>query len=189
MMRTHVVGLIFLALVLAGCTGQVPPAATPAPPTVGDSAPTTPPDVPTSDPGLLVRPTLPPTWTPDLQPTPTITPFLTLTPDGTLDALRALPTFPACGTFVIDYSRTAQVFSHQQPVTVAWGAAAGADVYRVSLFGTSGEVIFADATRDTTFTFPGNLFFFGNFYGWEVRPFDSTGIQYCMPIGDDLTGQ
>jgi hypothetical protein len=145
--------------------------------------------VATSDPALLERPTLPPTWTPDLQPTPTITPFLTLTPDGTLDALRALPTFPACGGFVVDFSRTAQVYRHQQPVTVAWGAAAGVDIYRVTLFDISGEVIFADATRDTTFTFPGNLFSFGNFYGWEVRPFDSTGIQYCMPIGDDLTGQ
>ena len=186
-MRKHVFELLLIVGLLAGCSGQAAPTETPAPPTAADSTPEAAPAA-TNEP-VLDRPTLPPTWTPDLQPTPTLTPFLTLTPDGTLDALRALPTFPACGGFLVDFSRTAQVYAHQQPVTVAWGGAAGADTYRVTLFDTSGQSIFADATRDTTYTFPGNLFFFGEFYGWEVRPFDSTGIQYCMPIGDDLTGQ
>lgn len=187
-MRMHALALLLIVALLAGCDGQAVPTETPALPPLADSTPEASP-ASTSEPVLLDRPTLPPTWTPDLQPTPTLTPFLTLTPDGTLDALRALPTFPACGGFLVDFGRTAQVYTHQQPVTIAWGAAAGADTYRVTLFNTSGQSVFADTTRDTTYTFPGDLFFFGEFYGWEVRPFDSAGIQYCMPIGDDLTGQ
>jgi hypothetical protein len=121
-------------------------------------------------------------------PTSTIPAFVTLTPDGTLDALRALPTFAACTTFAVDSSVTPQTFLHQQPVTVAWGAAEGASFYRISLFDLTGRAIFADSTRDTRYTFPAELFVFGNFYGWEVRPFDVNGIQYCMPIGSDLKG-
>ncbi len=180
--------LIVIVGAMTGCAGQEAATNTPAPP-AQENATLVPTEGAATDAPTLVRPTLPPTWTPGIQPTPTLAPFVTLTPDGTLDALRALPTFPACGSFVVDLSRTPQVFAHQQPLTVVWGAAAGADVYRVSLFDVSGQTVFVDTTRDTSYTFPGSLFFFGGYYGWEVRPFDSVGIQFCMPIGDDVTGQ
>jgi hypothetical protein len=182
---------ILVLAVLVGCTGQnVPPTVTPPLPTLaGQAEATAQPDV-TSDPAQLVRPTLPPTWTPEaFDATPTFVPFVTLTPDGTLDALRALPTLAGCGGFVVDYARTPQIYQHQQSLTVYWGAATGAAVYRVSLFDTTGQLIFGDTTRETSYTFPGNLFVYGNFYGWDVRPNDSAGIQFCMPIGEDLTGQ
>ena len=184
--------LLALLLLLAACTTPPAPAATPLPPTDPAAAPPSETplpagDVPTNMP--IERATLPPTWTPPVDvnadtPTPT---EVTLVPDLTSEALRFQPTLAACDAFVFDRNTTPRTFRLGEPVTISWGAPFGAARYRVSLLDQTLAPLFVQNTTATTFSFPANVFQFGGLYGWEVRPLDLNGVQFCLPIGGELT--
>ncbi|MCC6612738.1 MAG: hypothetical protein IT320_04620 [Anaerolineae bacterium] len=175
-----------LLLAIAACAPQAAPTATPSPVPTEVPAPTE--DVtPAPTMTAVPRPTLPPTWTPDFLPT--ATPLVgTLRPDETNVALRAQPTLPACATFAEDREQTPRTFVAGEPLTIYWWAAQGAIRYRVTLYDAALHPLMSEVTSETQYTFSGDYFELGNFYGWEVRPFDSIGAQLCLPIGDDVEG-
>jgi hypothetical protein len=119
-------------------------------------------------------------------PTPTL---ITLAPDLTLQALQALPTLPACEGFTYDRETTPRTFVLGQPVTISWGAAQGAANYRVTLYNAAFQPLLSDLVSGTSYTFPNTVFVAGGRYGWDVRPFDSLAVQFCIPIGGELYEQ
>lgn len=190
MLRRNVFALLWLLLILlpAACAAPPSPTATPIPPTEPAVPPTEiAPPVESALTNLPVeRGTLPPTWTPVLLETLTPT-EVTLVPDLTSEALRFLPTLTACESFVFNRDSTPRTYTLGQPVTITWSAPLGAASYRVMLLDQSLVPLFVETTTATTYMLPAELFQFGGIYGWEVRPLDINGAQFCLPIGGELT--
>jgi hypothetical protein len=185
MFRRLILLLISFVLALTACAPPAQPTVTPMPPSATPRSEVISTQGPTATP--VERATLPPTWT--FVPTqPTATPTL-FTPvyDPTNETLKAQPTLAACATFVEDRERTVRLFESYAPVTVYWGAAQGAVQYRVTLYDINYVAVVSQITRDTEYTFPAELFTPGAIYGWEVRPYDGLGNQFCLPIGNDLS--
>ncbi|MCL4249139.1 MAG: hypothetical protein KJ065_13410 [Anaerolineae bacterium] len=185
-MRVNIALIVALfALALAACAPQAAPAPTPSPAPPSDTP--TPAESATRAPTMtpLVRPTLPPTWTPDFQPTATAI-VGTLRPDATNEALRGEPTLAACASFSEDRERTPRTFSAGEPLTIYWNAARGANRYRVTLYDASFQALLSENTDETSFTFAGDFFELGSYYGWEVRPYNALNEQLCLPIGGDV---
>jgi hypothetical protein len=175
-------------LALVACAAPPAPTATPVPPTDPPLPPTT--TSPSAESAVtnlpVERSTLPPTWTPELLETLTPT-EVTLVPDLTSEALRFQPTLAACEAFVFNRDTTPRTFTLGQPVNLAWSAPLGAASYRVTLVDQTLAPLFVETTTATSYTLPAELFQFGGIYGWDVRPLDINGVQFCLPIGGELT--
>lgn len=199
----RVMGWLIVMIVLAACGQQsaappVPPSATAQPASV--NRPT---DTPASTATPLVRATLPPTWTftpggiltdtptptatntpmptDTFTPTPSNTP--TVTPNATNAFLRAQPTNAACAEFAINGELTLPTFAAGSAPTLYWFPAEGAAAYRVWLYDTNMVTLLDETTPETDFTFPADLFVFGERYVYEVAPLDADGVQFCASGG------
>lgn len=183
--------LVVPLVLLAACSTQPQelPTLIPEPTTVpttevpAQSVEVTPNATPTSP---LVRPTLPPTWTPPPSETPLPTETETLPATPTFfQPTAALP--EGCNTFQIDFERSAREFRLGTAPTVSWVAVPESVRYRVSLRTISGVVIQDDIyIAETQYTFPADLFEQGVQYGWEVYPINSLGEQMCFQRGGEL---
>ena len=179
--------LMLLVLAMAACAPQAVPTATPLP--VSPSATDEPAESATPAPTItpLTRATLPPTWTPGFLPTSTEIEG-TLRIDPTNRALRLQPTLPACASFTEDRERTPRTFAAGEPLTIYWNAAPGASRYRVTLYDASFRPLLAENTSATSYTFSGDFFELGSYYGWEVHPYNAIDEQLCVAIGGDVEG-
>ncbi len=173
---------IVLLITAAACGSQPEPIATSTPP-----LPTAEPQIEQATaPPPPSRPTLPATWTPFFEPT--LTPITGLPrANATNQYLLALPTLATCSTFTVDFERTPKTFTAAQPVTVYWLPAMGATSYRITLYNANFEMLLTRTTEATEFTLPGEFFLLSEIYAWEVVPYDALGIQFCLPIGGELT--
>lgn len=184
--RTFIAFLAMLALLASACASPPSPTATPSPLLPSDTPQAAVVGTPAPSVTPVTRATLPPTFTATPE-TPTTTPTLhTPVLDLTNEALKTLATLPACASFTPDRSRNPITFTAGEAVTVYWGAAQGAAQYRVTLFDINYVALLTEVTRETSFTFSADFFTLGAVYGWEVRPYDSLGVQMCFPIGDEL---
>lgn len=133
------------------------------------------------------RPTLPPTFTPTATETETATPTPTLAITPTFfNPPVELP--PGCETFLVDDASRSIRFNLGESPTVSWAAATGAIRYRLTLAELTGRIL-TDTIyiAETTYTFPGELFEQGRFYGWDVYPINEAGDQMCFIQGGELT--
>jgi hypothetical protein len=191
--------LVMIALLLAACGTQSSETLPTLMPTPGGAVATDTPmqatEPPTPEP--LIRPTLPPTWTPESGvgggdqsssdsglPTPTPE-SLNQPPQGATD----IPTLVVCGTFVADRNRSTSTFTTGAQPQIFWSNVETAFRYRIRLLDSTGAQLFEDFSLEPSYTFPANLFEKGKVYGWSVYPEDSLGQQMCSERGAELLPQ
>ncbi|MBL8154792.1 MAG: hypothetical protein JNM70_11465 [Anaerolineae bacterium] len=181
--------VLILVLLLAACSSQSEADLPTLIPTPGGveaavTATTLPPTEPAPTQASIVRPTLPPTWTPAVMPTePDVQ--ATMTP-VVLPTGIPLATLEACGTFLVDLERSTSTFKLGESPVVYWSPAANALRYRVSVIDEFGQELFMDYAIDATYAFPADLFKAGKRYGWVVYPEDNIGRQMCFQQGGEL---
>jgi hypothetical protein len=180
----RIIAIVILGLVVTGCGSQTPealptliPTQTPLPAATNTTVPAV---TPTDD--LSDRPTLPPTWTPFVEPTDTIAPP-TETP---LPESTAIPTLVACGPFDVDRNKSAATFTVGQPTQVYWVPVQGAARYRISVLDAFNQEIFSDFAIDPTYTFKPDQFEAGKHYAWKLYPIDTLGRQMCFAVTGDM---
>lgn len=108
----------------------------------------------------------------------------------TFDMVNAVlltsPTREACAAFGIQYDQTALTFNRRENARVTWTRVSSAVAYRVTLYDEARSTVFVTIVGETTTDFGNTLFDGQARYFWEVRPFDSTGVQLCAAIGGML---
>lgn len=130
------------------------------------------------------RPTLPPTFTPTTAPTeePTATEFF---PTSTL-FIPAATADPGCNNFGSNFGESNTIFNLGETPRATWAAIPGAELYRLIVRSSVGEIVYDQLLTETTATFPANLFANGLTYGWVVYPINGRGDQMCSAIGLEL---
>lgn len=191
--------LLLLVMILAAC-GSSNDDETPALPTrfEGESVTTEPvdasetpaetqPPVATSAP--IVRPTLPPTWTPEPEPTetptqppaPTATSFVPAPVTGN-DPNQS----EACLNYRVDFEAVTREFRLGSSPTIAWTPVDGVGLYRVYVIDEFENQIFFDLITETSIQIPAETFSVIGTYGWSVEPLDPVGIQMCTARGGEI---
>jgi hypothetical protein len=194
--RNIIVALLLAMALLAACTpateGALPTlipvdqqATTDAAQNTGPSPSPTHTLPPSDTPLPLVRPTLPPTFTPSptasVPPSPTVfipTPTLFIPPGGQEPE--------SCSTFRIRFQESDREFAEGEAPRVSWNPVEDAELYRINLLQSDGQVLQRDTLLGTQYVFNESFFEFGNQYGWEAYPLDVTGGQMCRSIGGEL---
>ncbi|MAS34174.1 MAG: hypothetical protein CL610_09210 [Anaerolineaceae bacterium] len=176
---------------LAGCAPQPAQQSNPTESPDADlpAAATDTPDVTaTATATVAQRSTLPPTWTPGVQPTVTVAAVNTSSgPTQVPPTTVPQPTLPeACNSFAVDIEQTPRNYQAGQDVTVYWTPVDGSEFFFVALTDNTAQVIFEDYTDDTSYTFPADQFEAGEFYGWQAYPINAIGNQMCLSIGAEL---
>ncbi len=170
---------------VAGCAPQaaeVLPTFIPTPQPAAAATETPPPTVaPTEVP--VERATLPPTWTPSVEPSLTPIPVT----DTPIPLWTPIPTLIACGPFDVDRDKSAAKFTAGTPIQVFWTPIQGAVRYRISVIGDFNQEIFFDYAVDSNYTFKSDLFEAGKQYLWKVYPEDSLARQMCFAVAGDLS--
>ncbi len=184
----RILGIAIFVFAVAGCGPQATEVlptliATPQPAAAATETPKTP--IPTVAPTQVPvdRATLPPTWTPSVEPTDTVIP-----PTNTSVPLSTpIPTLVACGPFDVDRDKSASTFKVGTPTQVFWTPVQGAVRYRIGVIGDFNQEIFMDYAVDANYTFKPDLFEAGKQYLWKVYPEDSLARQMCFAVAGDLT--
>jgi hypothetical protein len=182
----RIIGIAIFALALVGCGSQQPTEAlptlipTPQPAAAATNTPVAtvaPTEVPVD------RATLPPTWTPSIEPTDTTVPAT----NTSVPLSTPIPTLVACGPFDVDRDKSASTFTVGTPTQVFWTPVQGAVRYRIGVIGDFNQEIFFDYAVDANYTFKPDLFEAGKQYLWKVYPEDSLARQMCLAVAGDLT--
>lgn len=180
--------LALMLLLVAACTPQAPealPTLAPLPTAANTDTP-----APTQTP--LIRATLPPTWTPEVQASPENDAAQAEATATTISApAQPLAVFSptalaVCAGFGEDLQRNTRTFPIGAAPTVYWTPVEGAVQYYVALVDENGEIVQVNYTAETGFRFDESLFEAGRLYGWEAYPIDALGQQMCLSRGAEL---
>lgn len=193
-MRLRAITIVYLSLLLllVACdqTEDSSPTATAEPPTPTQEALV---DTPVPPPTAteFVRPTLPPTWTPE--PTRTLIPAggaSTAEPENAGEPAFAPATInPACGTFGPNRAETDTEFRMGNSPRIAWTMVDGAALYRVVIINEGGLEVHNVLVEDTFLDVNPDVFAQAGAYGWDVVPLNGFGEQMCIGRGDMLLAQ
>lgn len=173
--------LLLLMVFVAACQGDDPaPTNTPVPPTPVPEQPieeATSTEIPTQRP--LVRETLPPTWT----QTPTNTPLPPTPTDTPAPTIEIASPPEACNDFGPNIENSSEEVTLGEDATIAWFTIAESPLYWVVVTNESGFQVFERYVEEGELRIPADVFATATRYGWEVRPLNDVGEQFCRGTG------
>lgn len=145
---------------------------------------------------IFVRNTLPPTWTPAIEPeleewveetpAPTAQQVLSNRNDGVREEWTPVyvPTFvPECQSFTIVEPEDRFIEEESQPV-ITWSNFSPAILYQLRVFDEAGKDIHGVLSAENNYQIPEPVFEIAGAYGWTVTPLDGLGFPLCGEIGD-----